>query len=126
MYLKVLCLAGQGCCRASFAYSRLCLPRRRVSVFISFVDRTNNIADRQEATRDDDFGFGGDYDDDDDEEWEAEVDWSAEDADESTDIKDESATYLEFLSQQASKLGGIGGEEEDDDEADRFLLFVPC
>ena len=56
--------------------------------------------DREEATREDDLGLGGDYEDDDEEEWEAEVDWGTEENDETEDIKDESATYLEFLSQQ--------------------------
>ncbi|GAM87999.1 hypothetical protein ANO11243_060280 [Dothideomycetidae sp. 11243] len=73
---------------------------------------------REDARKGDDFGLGADYDDEDEEEWEGEVDWSAEDADESADVKDESATYLEFLSQQASKLSAVGGDDEYDDDDD--------
>lgn len=58
------------------------------------------MKNREEATKEDDFGLSGDYDDEEEDEWEGEVDWTAEEVDEGDDVKDESATYLEFLSQQ--------------------------
>ena len=58
------------------------------------------VPDREEATKEDDLGLGGDYDDEEEDEWEGEVEWTEEENDEGEDVKDESATYLEFLSQQ--------------------------
>ncbi|KAF2153799.1 ARM repeat-containing protein [Myriangium duriaei CBS 260.36] len=83
---------------------------------------------REEASKEDEFGLGGDYDDEEEDEWEGEVDWSAEDGDESADVKDESAAYLEFLSQQASKISAVGGDDEEDEEDDleeESLLETP-
>lgn len=102
------------------------------------------MKNREEATKEDDFGLSGDYDDEEEDEWEGEVDWTAEEADESEDIKDESATYLEFLSQQvsltpcshhslfseeltsdmqASKFNAISGDDGDDDELEEESLL---
>lgn len=84
------------------------------------------IKNREEATREDDFGLGGDYDDEEEDEWEGEVDWTGEDiGEEADDIKDESATYLEFLSQQASKFGSIGDDDDDDELEEESLLETP-
>ncbi|KAK5013785.1 Nonsense-mediated mRNA decay protein 5 [Cryomyces antarcticus] len=59
------------------------------------------MKNREEATKEDDFGLSGDYEDDEEEEWEGEVDWTQE-ADEVEDVKDESAAYLQFLNEEAS------------------------
>ncbi|KAG9959049.1 ARM repeat-containing protein, partial [Aureobasidium melanogenum] len=85
------------------------------------------IKNREEATREDDFGLGGDYDDDEeDDEWEGEVDWTAEEIEgETDDIKDESAAYLDFLSQQASKFSSIGDDDDDDESEEESLLETP-
>lgn len=56
------------------------------------------------------------------EEWEAE-DWEAEEEAETTDIKDESTAYLDFLSQQASKFNAAVGEDEGDDELEEESLL---
>lgn len=56
------------------------------------------------------------------EEWEAE-DWEAEETEETTDVKDESTAYLDFLSQQASKFNAAVGEDEDDDELEEESLL---
>jgi hypothetical protein len=82
------------------------------------------LKNREEAQREDDFGLGGDYDDDEeeDDEWEGE-DWEAEETEESTDVKDESTAYLDFLSQQASKFNAVVGEDEGDDELDEESLL---
>ncbi|KXT15117.1 hypothetical protein AC579_6462 [Pseudocercospora musae] len=82
------------------------------------------LKNREEAQREEDFGLSGDYDDDDEEEeeWEAE-DWEAEEEAETTDIKDESTAYLDFLSQQASKFNAAVGEDEGDDELEEESLL---
>ncbi|EME41164.1 hypothetical protein DOTSEDRAFT_176157 [Dothistroma septosporum NZE10] len=82
------------------------------------------MKNREEAQREDDFGLGTDYDDDEEEEdeWEGE-DWEAEENEETTDIKDESTAYLDFLSQQASKFNAAVGEAEDDDELEEESLL---
>ena len=62
----------------------------------------NVFTDREEAKREDNFDFVGDYDEEeDDEEWEQEAGWDNE-ADEGDDVKDESAAYLEFLNEEVS------------------------
>ncbi|TKX26347.1 importin-beta N-terminal domain-containing protein 1 [Elsinoe australis] len=78
---------------------------------------------REEATKEDDIGLSGEYDDEDEDEWEAEVDWTNEEPEESKDVQDESATYLEFLSQQASKFSAVGGDDDDDDELEEESLL---
>ncbi len=65
--------------------------------------KSNNIPDREEATKDGDFTLNEDDDEDDEqEEWEGDVAWT-NDADEvEGDVKDESAAYLEFLNEEVS------------------------
>lgn len=85
------------------------------------------MKNREEATKEDDFGLGGDYEDEEEDEWEGEVDWTAEDigGEEGEDVTDESATYLEFLSQQASKFSAIGDDDDDDELEEESLLETP-
>jgi len=82
------------------------------------------MKNREIAQRDDDYGLGDDYESDDaeDQEWEGE-DWEAEETEESSDIKDESTAYLDFLSQQASKYNATIGEGEEDDELEEESLL---
>ena len=57
--------------------------------------------DREEATREGDFQLGNDEDEEEDEdtgEWEGEADFLEEN--ETEDVKDESAAYLEFLTEE--------------------------
>jgi hypothetical protein len=61
---------------------------------------TNIFLDREEAKKEENYDFGNDYDDDEEEEWTAgEDEWNNE-ADETEDVKDESAAYLEFLNEE--------------------------
>jgi hypothetical protein len=82
------------------------------------------MKNREEAQREDDFGIGGDYDDEEEDEgeWEQE-DWDQEEEAETTDIKDESTAYLDFLSQQAAKFNSAVGEDEGDDELEEESLL---
>lgn len=82
---------------------------------------------REEAAKEDDFGAGGDYDDDEEEdEWEGDVEWTAEElGDETEDVPDESAAYLEFLSQQATKFSAIGDDDDDDELEEGLPLETP-
>ncbi|KAK5168595.1 hypothetical protein LTR04_006231 [Oleoguttula sp. CCFEE 6159] len=87
------------------------------------------MKNREEATKEDDFGLSGDYEDDEEEEWEGEVDWTQE-ADEVEDVKDESAAYLQFLNEeatdnsQAQKFTALG-DDEDDELEEESLLETP-
>lgn len=83
------------------------------------------MKNREDAQREDDFGLGGDYDDEEEEEaeWEGGEDWENEEEAESTDIKDESTAYLDFLSQQAAKFNTAVGEDEGDDELEEESLL---
>ncbi|KAK4547702.1 hypothetical protein LTR36_000660 [Oleoguttula mirabilis] len=83
------------------------------------------MKNREDAQREEDFGLGGDYDDEEeeDEEWEGGEDWENEEETESTDIKDESTAYLDFLSQQAAKFNTAVGEDEGDDELEEESLL---
>jgi hypothetical protein len=61
---------------------------------------TNIFLDREEAKKEENYDFGNDYDDDEEEEWTGgEDEWNNE-ADETEDVKDESAAYLEFLNEE--------------------------
>ena len=82
------------------------------------------LKNREEAQREEDFGLSTDYDDEDedDDEWQAE-DWENEETEETTDIKDESTAYLDFLSQQAQKFNAAVGEDEGDDELEEESLL---
>jgi hypothetical protein len=82
------------------------------------------MKNREDAQREDEFGLSGDYDDEDEdeEEWEGE-DWENEESEETTDIKDESTAYLDFLSQQAQKFNAAVGQDEDDDELEEESLL---
>ncbi|EMC92732.1 hypothetical protein BAUCODRAFT_259877 [Baudoinia panamericana UAMH 10762] len=82
------------------------------------------LKNREEAQREEDFGLSGDYDEDEEDEgaWEGE-DWQAEEEAETTDVKDESTAYLDFLSQQAKKFNDAVGEDEDDDELEEESLL---
>ena len=83
------------------------------------------LKNREEAQREEDFALSGDYDDEGDEEeeeWEGE-DWENEEGEETTDIKDESTAYLDFLSQQAQKFNAAVGQDEDDDELEEESLL---
>ena len=83
------------------------------------------LKNREEAQREEDFGLTGEYDDDEDdeEEWDAAENWETEENEESTDVKDESTAYLDFLSQQAQKFNAAVGEDEGDDELDEESLL---
>ena len=84
------------------------------------------MKNREDAQREEDFGLSGDYDEDDDEEeeeWEGGEDWENEEEAESTDVKDESTAYLDFLSQQAAKFNTVVGDDEGDDELEEESLL---
>jgi len=99
-------------------------PRLLQGVVRLFQTLPAALKNREEAQREEDFGLSGEYDDDEDEddEWEGE-DWEAEENEETTDIKDESTAYLDFLSQQASKFNAAVGQDEDDDELEEESLL---
>ena len=85
------------------------------------------MKNRELAQKEEDFGVSGEYEDEeeDEEEWEGE-DWEVEESEESTDIKDESTAYLDFLSQQAEKFNQAVGQDEADDELEEEgLLETP-
>ncbi|KAK4998453.1 Nonsense-mediated mRNA decay protein 5 [Elasticomyces elasticus] len=82
------------------------------------------MKNREEATKDDEFGLGGDYDDEeDDEDWGGNADWTAEEDDEAGDVKDKSAAYLEFLNSEAQKYNAITDNDGEDDELEEESLL---
>lgn len=116
-------------------------PRLLQGVVRLFQTLPAALKNREEAQREEDFGLSGDYDDEDEvsghedmkfkqtltslqeeDEWEGE-DWEGEENEETTDIKDESTAYLDFLSQQASKFNAAVGQDEDDDELEEESLL---
>lgn len=103
-------------------------PRLLQGIVRLFQTLPSALKAREEAQRDDDYGLGGEYDDDEeegDDEWEGE-DWENEETGETTDVKDESTAYLDFLNQQASKFNTAVGEDEgDDDLEEESLLETP-
>ena len=99
-------------------------PRLLQGVVRLFQTLPAALKNREEAQKEDEFGIGGDYDDDEDDEddWEA-GDWEEEEGTETTDVKDESTAYLDFLSQQAQKFNAAVGEDEADDELEEESLL---
>jgi importin-7 len=99
-------------------------PRLLQGVVRLFQTLPAAMRNREEAQREEDFGLSGDYDDDeDDDEWEGGEDWENEEEAETSDIKDESAAYLDFLSQQAAKFNSAVGEDDSDDELEEESLL---
>ncbi|KAF2738145.1 ARM repeat-containing protein [Polyplosphaeria fusca] len=78
------------------------------------------LKNREEAKKEDNFELGPDYDDDDDEEWEQDNEWT-NDENETEDIKDESAAYLEFLNEEAQKFNAATDDDEDELEEESLL-----
>jgi hypothetical protein len=101
------------------------LPAALKSKFSSFCTMpfANDVIDREEAKKEDNFDYSADYEEDEDEEWEQEADWNNE-ADEAEDVKDESAAYLEFLNEEAQKFSSVD-DEEDDELEEESLLETP-
>ena len=99
-------------------------PRLLQGVVRLFQTLPAAMKNREEAQKEDEFGLGNEYDDEDedDDEWEAE-DWDDEEGKETTDVKDESTAYLDFLSQQAQKFNAAVGEDEDADELEEESLL---
>ena len=62
--------------------------------------------DREDATKESDFQLNDDDDDDeeDQEAWEGEAEWANDADDAEGDVKDESAAYLEFLSEEVRSV----------------------
>ena len=59
--------------------------------------------EREEATKDGDFTLNEDDEVEEEEEWEGDADWANDGDDVEEDVKDESAAYLEFLSEEVSR-----------------------
>jgi len=81
------------------------------------------LKNREEAKKEENYDFGNDYDDDEEEEWTGEDEWNNE-TDETEDVKDESAAYLEFLNEEAQKFTAVS-EEDDDELEEESLLETP-
>ncbi|KAK1830277.1 armadillo-type protein [Podospora conica] len=108
-------------------------PRLLQGITVLFSTLPAAMKHREEALRDDyhlDSSYFGDGDEEEDE-WNEDDGWSAEGEQEGDtgDVKDESTAYLEFLNDEAQKLGGAGGDELEysDDELgeDSVLLESP-
>ncbi|KAF2145110.1 uncharacterized protein K452DRAFT_316224 [Aplosporella prunicola CBS 121167] len=96
-------------------------PRLLTGIVRLFQTLPAAMKNREEAKREEDFGFSQDYDDEEEEEeWEGDGDWNNE-GDEVEDIKDESTAYLEFLNEEAQKFTAI--DDEDDDELEEESLL---
>lgn len=82
-------------------------------------------ADREEAKKEDEeFQLNDDYSED-EAEWGDEAEWQNE-AEDAEDVKDESSAYLDFLNEEAQKLGtALEGEDDDSDLDEESLLETP-
>jgi len=79
-------------------------------------------ADREEATKEENFDLTQEYDEDEEEEWEGDADWENEN-DEAEDIKDESTAYLEFLNEEVSLNSSLVRRPANDVKAQKFAQF---
>ncbi|KAI9802910.1 MAG: hypothetical protein M1825_002141 [Sarcosagium campestre] len=81
------------------------------------------LKNREEATKED-FTLEEDYDggeEEDTADWEGDTGWTAEADEVEEDVKDESAAYIEFLNEEAQKLGA--SRTDDDDELEEESLM---
>jgi len=80
--------------------------------------------DREEAKKEEEEFQLQDEDEYEDEEaeWGEENEWANE-VDEAEDIKDESNAYLDFLNEEAAKIGALGDDDDDDDELEEESLL---
>jgi len=85
---------------------------------------TNKLIDREEAKKEEEEFQLQDEDEYEDEEaeWGEENEWANE-VDEAEDIKDESNAYLDFLNEEAAKIGALGDDDDDDDELEEESLL---
>lgn len=82
-------------------------PRLLQGIVRLFQTLPTAMKNREEATNENNYDVSGDdYEDEDDEEWENQADWEAEN-DEVEELKDESAAYLEFLSEEVRSTNGL-------------------
>lgn len=69
------------------------------------------LVDREEAKNENEFQLNSDYEDEEDEEWGSDVDWT--EVEEPEDVKDESAAYLDFLSEEVRLHGDVSNSRGD-------------
>ncbi|KAK9857688.1 Armadillo-like helical [Penicillium brevicompactum] len=84
------------------------------------------LKQREDATKESDFTLDDEDDEDDeDNDWDGDVEWDEKEVEaalgEEDDVTDESAAYLDFLNQEASKFGSFA--DDDDDELDEESLL---
>jgi hypothetical protein len=90
---------------------------------------TNTCQDREEALRDDyRLDLEGEYGYNDDDEWgEDGANWAAEEAPgetpETTEARDESTAYLEFLNEESQKFSRASNYESEDDLGEESVLL---
>ncbi|KDB24195.1 hypothetical protein H109_03932 [Trichophyton interdigitale MR816] len=100
-------------------------PRLLQGVTRLFQTLPNAIKLRDEAAKDADIPY---EDEDGDNDWSGRnVEWSEQDASEGpeVDVTDESSAYIEFLHQEALKIGQVPDDEEEDDLYEASLLESP-
>ncbi|KAI0476420.1 importin-beta domain-containing protein [Xylariaceae sp. FL0804] len=110
-------------------------PRLLSGITSLFKTLPNAMRNREEALKDDFQYDANNYDDDDDEEWaEDDTNWNAGEGpeQESTESRDESTAYLEFLNEEAQKFSQLenqyreaDGESDDELGEDSVLLESP-
>ncbi|TLD22047.1 hypothetical protein PspLS_08042 [Pyricularia sp. CBS 133598] len=103
-------------------------PRLLQGITVLFRTLPNAEKNRAEAMKDDFTLDPGSYDYEDDDEWdEDDANWNADgdQEEESSDVKDESTAYIEFLNEEAQKFSSLdqGGFESDDDLGEQSLLL---
>ncbi|KAK2879484.1 hypothetical protein FQN49_000842 [Arthroderma sp. PD_2] len=101
-------------------------PRLLQGVTRLFQTLPNAMKMRDEAAKEADIPYDDD-DEDGDNDWSGrDVDWSEQDAEGGEgDITDESSAYIEFLHQEALKIGHVPDDDDDDDMYEASLLESP-
>lgn len=85
------------------------------------------IKHREEVTRESDFAYEDEDEESEGNDWTGEVEWNDQDEGEGgadDDVQDESAAYLDFLSQEAKKFGSFA-DDSDDELDEESLLGTP-
>lgn len=76
-------------------------------------ESSNKIVDREEVTRESDFAYEDEDEESEGNDWTGEVEWNDQDEGEGgadDDVQDESAAYLDFLSQEVRTSARVANQ----------------
>ncbi|EYE95662.1 putative nonsense-mediated mRNA decay protein (Nmd5) [Aspergillus ruber CBS 135680] len=99
-------------------------PRLLQGITRLFQTLPSAMKNREESTRESDFAYEDEGEEDEEgNDWDGEIEWAGEEVEGGPegDVPDESAAYIDFLNQEASKFGSYGDEDEEELDEESLL-----